>query len=163
SLAELIDLLEELASYPPPHPPGSTFGLVEHHRVLQMDIFRGGTRERIDRIDGIDQLRLMCYRGDGRELDASYVRRIVADLADRLGLTLDQAKSRTVAEAVAHVRSQPASQPNRAASPNASPGGQNGPSAPPPSPPRGDGSAAVFASGTQASGLTEALHGAEQA
>jgi predicted DNA-binding protein (UPF0251 family) len=103
SLAELIDLLDEFDSYPPPPPPGSRFGVTEYRHVIEMGIFSGALQDRINGIDGISQLRLACYQEQGQELDASYVRRIMANLAFRRGLTLDQVKILTVSQAVERV------------------------------------------------------------
>jgi hypothetical protein len=89
-------------------------------------------KAQIDTTNGIDRLRLMHLREVGWGiLDASFVRRIIADLAERLGLCPEKAGRLTVAEAVAHL-SPPESRTDRPARSPAdpSPSGTAAPSDP---------------------------------
>jgi hypothetical protein len=85
------------------------------------ELERKAIEARIDGTNGIDRLRLMHFREVGwGTLDAPFVRRIIADLAERLGLSPEKAGRLTVAEAVAHL-SLPESQADRPAGPPAAP------------------------------------------
>ena len=103
SMGELADLLDELDSFPPPDPPGTLCSGSEFMLAMRERIYLKGDRDRIreqiDGINGIGGLKLICYRETGREPDAPCVRRMMADLADRLRLTLEAAKGLTVARA----------------------------------------------------------------
>jgi hypothetical protein len=107
-LRELANLLDRLAAYPMP-PPRPRMSPVEYADRVQMAAFRSGIQAQIDRIKGVEELKLLCYRDDaGRELNADYVRRVMAYLASRPGWTLARAGSLAVAEAVAYLKEPPA-------------------------------------------------------
>jgi hypothetical protein len=101
SLHELATLLDQLSAYPNP-PPRPRQSVIEYRDTIQMAAFRSGIQAQIERIKGVSQLRWRRLQEDGRDLDGPYVRRLMAQLADRLGLTQEGAKSLTVAQAVAN-------------------------------------------------------------
>ena len=116
TLTELADLLEVVKAgtvRTPDGPLGPALkGLLEElaeRDEVMRGIFTGRptrreAKARIDRINGIERLRVMYYRETARELEtdgAPYVHRIIADLADNPGMTLEGAKRLTVAQAVA--------------------------------------------------------------
>ncbi len=115
SLAGLVDLLDklaQLASDPPPPPRGVQWhdgGAVE---IIPLTALNSQIREinriaiytRIVRCPGVDRLWRMHFREGGLQgLDAPFVRRVIEDLARRLGVPPEKAGRLTVAEAVAHL------------------------------------------------------------
>jgi hypothetical protein len=116
TLIQLADLLDVIKAGTVPTPEGplgpALKGLLQQladrdEAIRGIATGRPSRRQalaRIDRIIGIERLRAMYYGEAGRDLEedgAPYVHRIIADLADRPGMTLKRAKVLTVARAVA--------------------------------------------------------------
>jgi hypothetical protein len=109
-LADLLDIIEAGTVPTPEGPLGPELKellqrLADRDEAIR-GIFSGRPTRRqaetlIARIRGIEPLRVICYRETYGDLNGRYVRRVIADQADRPGMTLEQAKVLTVAQAVA--------------------------------------------------------------
>jgi hypothetical protein len=141
SLRGLIELLDQFATEPASIPRDAVWR--DGRRMVRRDgrwwcvmdttklnrsmweITRMAIRGRIDRTPGIDRLRRMHFREGGLGgLTVPFVRRIIADLAESLGATPEEAGRMTVAEAVARLApsgSRPAPPPGPADRPEGEP------------------------------------------